>query len=71
MEEVMPTTIGIIIAALIVTAGIILTQRYQIAAAVDADGKPFVWRIDKLSGEIESCSLFPEVKWTVKCGTHP
>jgi hypothetical protein len=65
------TPIGIVIAALIIGAAILVTQRYQIEPAVDADGKPFVWRMDKLTGEIESCALFPKVKWTVQCGAIP
>jgi hypothetical protein len=67
----MSTPTCIVIAALIISAAILATQRYEIEPSHDADGKPFVWRMDRLTGEIESCALVPKAKWTVQCGAIP
>jgi hypothetical protein len=52
--------LSIVLAAIIVAGAIVTTQlcpRFQIAASMDADGNPFVWRTQTRTGEIRACHL--------------
>jgi hypothetical protein len=57
-EIVIP--LSIVLAAIVVAGAIVLTQlspRFQIAAAMGADGNPFVWRTNTRTGEIRACHI--------------
>ena len=51
---------AIVVAALLIAGAIIGAQfipRYQIAAATDAAGNAFAWRLDIHTGDVEACTF--------------
>jgi|GEM_PF-5032838 len=54
---------AILIGAGIIAASIVVTRAmapYEFSAGMGADGNPFVWRSNAITGDIQSCRLVLE-----------
>ncbi len=62
--------VGALIAASLLGSEWRFGARYQIAPAMGADGNPFVWRVDTVTGEVESCTFEKVTNPFTRIGEH-